>query len=68
MKEHNVHDDKVSMPLQNQRRRLYLEEKKEGRKEKVREIFMKCKYGKIDTRPADLRQRKMEYERRNHAS
>ena len=67
MEEHNVHDDKVSTPLQNQRRRLYTEEKKEETKGKVQEIFLKCKYGKIDTRPADIRRRKMEYERRNHA-
>ncbi len=65
MEKHSVHDDKVSTSLQNQRRRLYVEDKKEKKREILAQTFMKCKYGKLDTRPADMKRRKMEYERRN---
>lgn len=67
MKEHNVHDDRVSTTLQNQRRRLHVEAQKEKKENFLTDTFMKAKYGKTDLRPMDMAMRKAEYERRNHA-
>jgi hypothetical protein len=67
MKRYDVHDDKVSPQLQNQRRRWALETKQMERKERIEKTYYDAKYGKIDKRPMEMALRKAEYERRNHA-